>query len=317
MAGAVFSVFSDRHTPAHTLTCKQTLAFFFPRISWSCTHFYKKHVYELNFATFSAISTWNFPPHASDWKKYVKNEISILWNQTWTTIQIFQSAFCSILFMSIIKFPIFSLVFCHGSYFVAIGTSFCSNNAVHRPFRATRLHNSTLFFGLRGGCFCADLTFVLRFLHVAWGMHVEQEGAHIACQERWHVVQFSLSMYSRLCILVVTFGQGLSRLCRAFTQDAKWKGCSSQQRSSNLKIQEGMRHKKAYAIRSRHRDLVRAKGEFVVATRGHPSTEVVLLTSRMLVHSRDQAWLTKAWLMADLDRSSPFDVTVFESILFI
>ena len=146
--------------------------------------------------------------------------------------------------MSIIKFPIFSLVFCHGSYFVAIGTSFCSNNAVHRQFRATRLHNSTLFFGLRGGCFCADLTFVLRFLHVAWGMHVEQEGAHIACQERWHVVQVSLSMYSRLCIPVVKFGH----VCLGFaersprTQNEKVAAHSKEVRISRFKkVWEGIR----------------------------------------------------------------------------
>ena len=56
MAGAIFVVGAVSLTPVNT---KQSSRNFFLSILWSCTDFCETHVYELNFATLSAICTFD------------------------------------------------------------------------------------------------------------------------------------------------------------------------------------------------------------------------------------------------------------------
>lgn len=58
VAGAVFSAFSVRHTPTHTLICKQNSRDLFFCAFFRVAHIFTNKVYELNFETFSAISTF-------------------------------------------------------------------------------------------------------------------------------------------------------------------------------------------------------------------------------------------------------------------
>ena len=152
--------------------------------------------------------------------------------------------------------------------------------------------------------------FVLRFLHVvARGMHVEQEGAHIACQERlflWlsiFVHLCPLTCYRILVVKVFSFVHApchvwsrLPQLCRPFAEDAKWKGCSSQQRSSNLKIQEGMK---------RHKEGLRRHQRSEAGIGTWCEQRVNSWWPHMVIHQlRWFYWPLVCWFIAEIKRGS-------------